>query len=169
MVEFESILKPILKEREARTQRLLQILRAPDDLVSLVLRGHLFIEELLFAAVSARCHDTEQVKRAQLRFPQFVALLRALEKNSVAPPNCWTALSELNSLRNALDQNLEPNDLASRVARIVAAVAEGSVSMKFPETRSSRKALEAGALELQRALLASATEPNWWEPLITEL
>ena len=117
MAEFESSLKPTLEAREARSQRLHQILRTPDDLISLVLRGHLFIEELLFAAIEAHCQDTEHLKAARLRFPQLVALLRALEKISAAPPNYWVALSELNALRNALAHNLEPNDIESRVAR----------------------------------------------------
>ena len=36
MAEFESSLKPVLEVREARSQRLHQILRTPDDLISVV-------------------------------------------------------------------------------------------------------------------------------------
>jgi hypothetical protein len=165
MVEYRSALKPTLEAREARSQRLHQILRTPDDLIALVLRGHLFIEELLFAAVLAHCQDIEHLKAARLRFPQLVALLRALEKISAAPPNYWSALSELNALRNALAHNLEPNDLASRVARFVAAVTEGQEGAKIPEPHSSREALEKALLHLIGGLEVVAV----WQAAVEEL
>lgn len=158
-------MKPTLEAREARSQRLHEILRAPDDLISLVLRGHLFIEELLFAAVSAHCQDIEHIKTARLRFPQLVALLRALEKISAAPPNYWAALSELNTLRNALAHNLEPSDLTSRVARFVGAVAEGSVEAKIPKPYSSREALERALFHLIGGLEVVAV----WQAAVEEL
>lgn len=165
MAEFESSLKPVLEAREARSQRLHQIFRAPDDLIGLVLRGHLFIEELLFVAVEAHCQDTEHLKTARLRFPQLVALLRALEKISAAPPNYWIALSELNALRNALAHNLEPNDLASRVARFVAAVTEGPKGAKISEPHGSREALEHALFHLIGGLEVVAV----WQAAVEEL
>jgi hypothetical protein len=139
MVEYKSPLKSTLEAREARSQRLHQILRTPDDVVGLVLRGHLFIEELLFAAIEAHCQDAEHLKTARLRFPQLVALLRALEKISSVPSHYWTALSELNALRNALAHKLEPNDLASRVARFVDAVAASPDATKITGPHDSRR------------------------------
>ena len=165
MAEFESSLKSIFGAREERSQRFLEILRTPDDLVSLVLRGHLVVEELLFAAVSAHCQEPEHLKTARLRFPQLVALLRALEKDSAVPPNYWTALSELNRLRNALAHNLEPQDLVSRVARFVAVVAEDSTQAKFPEPHSSREALEKALFYLIGGLEVVAV----WQAAVEEL
>ena len=62
MVEYKSALKSTLEAREVRSQRLHEILRTPDDVIGLVLRGHLFIEELLFAAVEAHCKDAEEFR-----------------------------------------------------------------------------------------------------------
>ena len=165
MAEFKSRLKSIFGAREERGQRFHEILRTPDDLVSLVLRGHLVVEELLFAAVSAHCQETEHLKIARLRFPQLVALLRALEKISAVPSNYWTALSELNSLRNALAHNLEPQDLASRVARFVAVIAEGSTEVKLPEPHSSREALETALFLLIGGLEVVAV----WQAAVEDL
>lgn len=165
MAEFESRLKAVFEAREGRGQRFNQILRTPDDLVSLVLRGHLVVEELLFAAISVHCQESEHLKTARLRFPQLVALLRALEKVSAVPPSYWTALSELNSLRNALAHILEPQDLASRVAHFVAVIAEGSTQAKFPEPHSSREALEAALFYLIGGLEVVAV----WQAAVEDL
>ncbi len=165
MAEFKSILKSLLGTREERSQRFDQILRTPDELVGLVLRGHLIVEELLYAAVSAHCQEAGHLRTARLRFPQLVALLRALEKISAVPPNYWTALSELNGLRNALAHNLEPQDLASRATRFVALVAEGSTQAKFPEPYSSPEALETALFYLIGGLEVIAV----WQTAVEEL
>ncbi|MEW6688702.1 MAG: hypothetical protein AB1452_06365 [Pseudomonadota bacterium] len=165
MAEYKSALKSTLEAREARSQRLQEILRTPDDVVGLVLRGHLFIEELLFAAVEAHCKDAEHLKAARLRFPQLVALLRALEKISSVPPNYWTALSELNALRNALAHKLEPNDLASRVARFVGAVAANPDGTQIAGPHTSREALESALLRLIGGLEVVAV----WQVALEEL
>jgi hypothetical protein len=165
MAEYESPLKSTFESREARSQRLHEILRTPDNVIGLVLRGHLFIEELLFAAVEAHCKDAEHLKMARLRFPQLVELLRALEKISSVPPHYWTALSELNALRNALAHKLEPSDLASRVARFVDAVAASPDGTKIPRPHGSREALESALLHLIGGLEVVAV----WQAALEEL
>jgi hypothetical protein len=140
----DSRIDAIFSAGDARSEKLRAFLVGPEDLISLVLRGHLVLEELLFAACAAYCRDAEQLKNARLRFPQLVSLLRALEKISAVPSHYWDALLELNSLRNGLAHKLEHKDLQSRIARFVGIVASnGKTGMKFPQPYSSREALES--------------------------
>ena len=117
--QYESVAAQAFADSDARSDRLLRLLAEPDELVGLTLRGHLVLEELLFAACAAHCQDMEQLKSARLRFPQLVSLLRALEKIPAAPPHFWAALLELNILRNALAHRLEAQDVEARIQRLV--------------------------------------------------
>jgi hypothetical protein len=60
-----------MTQREDDVARLIRLMREPKELVSRVLRGHLLIEEQLFAVCAAHCADVEQLKTARLRFPQL--------------------------------------------------------------------------------------------------
>lgn len=144
MSEYKSIIAPVLDARNERDKQLLSLLTSSDDVITIVLRGHLIVEELLFAAVGAHCQDQEQLKAAKLRFPQLVSILRALEKLPALLPEYWTALGELNSLRNALAHNLEPKDLSSRLLRFVASVEASAKNtvLSIPTPRDSPEALK---------------------------
>lgn len=167
MSEYKSIIAPVLDARDERDKQLSSLLESSNDLITIVLRGHLVVEELLFAAVGAHCQDQEQLKAARLRFPQLVSILRALEKLPALPPEYWAALSELNSLRNALAHNLEPKDLASRVLRFVASVEASAknTALSVPVPRDSPDALKAAFHFLVGGLGMLAV----WQSAIEEL
>lgn len=164
MSDFDSRIKAIFDAGEDRGQRLQLLLSTPDDLISLVLRGHLIIEELLFTAVAAHCRDPEHLDSARLRFPQLVSLLRALEKISSVPSHYWNALLELNALRNCLAHRLEPEDMEARVSRFVSIIANAS-SSKLPEPFTSREALQAAIYYLMGGLEMVAA----WEAAVEAL
>jgi hypothetical protein len=117
MDQFRDKLERIHASRAERDKRLAEILAAEDDLISLVLRGHLVMEELLFSAVAAHCPNAAHLKAANLRFPQVVALLRALDKLPAVPNWLWAALSELNTLRNSLAHRIESPNLTEKIAK----------------------------------------------------
>ncbi len=117
--KFRSTLHSLFEEREVRDKRLFELLTSDDDLVTLVLRGHLVIEELLFSAIAAHCNDPEFLKKANLKFSQLIPLFRALEKLPVMNETDWGVLNELNSLRNALAHNIEPANISVRTERLV--------------------------------------------------
>ena len=142
MTDFDTRINAIFNAGNERSEKLRALLAAPDDLIALVLRGHLVLEELLFAAAAAHCQDPDHLKAARLRFPQLVSLLRALEKISTVPPRFWDALLELNALRNALAHRLEFDDLEHRVNLFVTAAAGDEFIAKVPLPHSSRQALE---------------------------
>lgn len=112
-------LEELSSKREEREKRLIKILTTNDDLVTTVLRGHLIIEESLYATVAAHCQSPDRLKSVQLRFPQLVNLLRSLEKLPLMEEKDWTVLTEINSLRNALAHKVEPGDLSARIEHLV--------------------------------------------------
>lgn len=61
---FESTLRSIFESREIRDKRLFELLKSEDDLVSVVLRSHLVIEELLFSAIAAHCEEPDRLRDA---------------------------------------------------------------------------------------------------------
>lgn len=90
MDDFRAKLKRLFSSGEERSKRLAEILKSEDDLTSIVLRGHLVLEELVFTAVAAHCVNPDYLKKANLRFPQLLAMLRALEKLPSVPEWLWS-------------------------------------------------------------------------------
>jgi hypothetical protein len=82
--------------------QLFEILTSDDDVVTLVLRGHLVIEELLYTAIAAHCQEPDLLKDANLKYSQLIPLFRSLAKIHLMKEKDWAILTELNSLRNAL-------------------------------------------------------------------
>jgi hypothetical protein len=116
--DLQAKLSAISAAGKLRDKQYSAILRSDDEIIALVLRAHLIMEELLFAAVAVYCPTPKYLQDAQLRFPQLAALVRALAKQPF-DSWIWDALSELNALRNALSHNLEPQNISDRVARFV--------------------------------------------------
>jgi|SRR2546427_3075843 len=140
--EFKARLDRLWASRQEQDQHLSQILKTEDDFISIVLRGHLVLEELLYSAIAAHCPASDYLRKANLRFPQLVALLRALEKLPAVPGWLWNALAELNALRNSLAHRLEPADLRARVDRFVGTIPRDSEGDKrFPPPASPKEAV----------------------------
>ena len=121
MVDGQSEMKGLFTAAESRSDRWTELLKQSDDLVAVVLRGHLVFEEILFRVVQSHCTVPEHLAGARLRFLQLLALTRALEKLPAIPPATWQALERLNSVRNALAHNLPTASLAERVSSFVEA------------------------------------------------
>jgi|GEM_PF-4479750 hypothetical protein len=146
-----------------------QILTTEDDLISIVLRGHLVLEELLFSAVAAHCPNAEYLKMANLRFPQLVAMLRALEKLPAVPPWLWKALTELNGLRNSLAHRIELADLNARVERFVSTIPSGlEAEHKLPPPVTQKESVRHALLYMLGALSVVAVFQSAMEELIIE-
>ena len=168
MEEFRDKLDRIHSSLDERDKRLAEILAAEDDLISLVLRGHLVMEELLFSAVAAHCQNAAHLKAANLRFPQVVALLRALEKLPAIPNWLWTALSELNALRNSLAHRIESPNLTEKVANFLNTVPMGETYAKVPKP-TDQKALVKNALHYMfGSMTVAAVFQSVFEELIRQ-
>jgi len=122
MAKHRSIISDHLDAQKERAKAFARLLYDSGDLVSTILRGHLIVEELLFSYVSIHCEDVAHLKNARLRFPQLVAMVRALERLPTMTEEVWTAVMELNALRNVLSHQLEPIDLTERLNKFVARI-----------------------------------------------
>lgn len=119
MSRYSTEIASIFDEADRRSERYLSLLKREGDLPSIVLRGHLVLEELLYQWLHSHCLSPEHLDDARLRFSQLVPLVRALQKIPVGPPSLWQSLSKLNTLRNALAHNLEPPRLSEKVSDFV--------------------------------------------------
>ncbi|MDE2106240.1 MAG: hypothetical protein KGL39_53970 [Patescibacteria group bacterium] len=105
-----------------------QLLPETDDLTLMVLKGHLILEEMLFALVREHCAKPEYLEGARLSFAQLLRLARSLVSAPV-PKEVWTAIAEINRLRNALAHNLRPTDVETRVEEVYRAAIVGMESL----------------------------------------
>jgi hypothetical protein len=166
MSAYETEIAKVFADSDALASKIDRLLPTSNDLVGLVLRGHLIVEELLFAACTAYCRDPAHLKMARLRFPQLVSLLRALEKIPAVPPAYWSALLELNSLRNTLAHQLEHQDLGIRTARFVIAVGQVGLQRALPKPDTSPEALKAALHYIIGGLQAVAVWHSALETLL---
>jgi hypothetical protein len=103
------------------------------DAVVLILKGHLLIEEGLFAAIEAKCESGTYLDNARLTFFQKLQIVRALyiEPNAKKDPMIpmLDAVEALNMLRNRLAHNLEPKDVMPLLKKLHVINKDGAVSL----------------------------------------
>ena len=113
----------------------------PDDPSMIVLKGHLLVERRLNAIISHHTRPSADIASVNLRFPQKVALAKALVANvNLFPPDFWHFAKLLNQLRNDFAHELEPpkSEEHLKAARTMAAAvykkAFDPKSFSIPET-----------------------------------
>lgn len=94
-----------------------QMLPKSDDLSLVVLKGHLIIEEMLYAIAQEHCANPAALEKAKLSFAQLHQLVCALSKLPIMD-TCSPAIGLLNTIRNQLVHNLEPRELEARLAAL---------------------------------------------------
>lgn len=82
------------------------------DGTALLLKGHLLVEEALYAAIQTKCLHPEFILDANLGFAQLLTVAKALffKEDEAA---LWNAIQALNWMRNRLAHDLEPPDMGS--------------------------------------------------------
>lgn len=95
-----------------------ELFEGVSDLTLLVLKAHLLLEEELYNQLRQLFPNPAQYDRLNLRFYQNIILARALciRRTDIGEPiayveQCFDALEALNTFRNRLAHNLEPEDL----------------------------------------------------------
>jgi hypothetical protein len=88
------------------------------DNVTVVLKGHLLVEELLKEYVSLQFKKPEMLKDARLTFHQILCIARA-SSNDASSEKLWLSIEKLNGLRNKLAHSLEPKDLEIKIEEFV--------------------------------------------------
>lgn len=92
----------------------------PDaDLVLVVLKGHLLIEQRLREFVDLRMVSPKALAPAQLESHQVICLAEALTLPGDEQKALWDCIRKLNTLRNEIAHNLVPKGLEQRVSNIV--------------------------------------------------
>jgi hypothetical protein len=87
-----------------------------DDQVSVILKGHLLVEELLVAHVNRKLRKPEEIR--SFKFYHFLCLAKAFESD-VNNQWVWAAVEKLNSIRNKLAHNLEPKGFESLLKEFI--------------------------------------------------
>lgn len=88
-----------------------------DDVIHVLLKGHLLIEESLSDVLDQYVFHREHLEEARLTFAQKAQVARALclRKNSFGE---WDLISAINALRNDLAHKLNSPERAKRLARV---------------------------------------------------
>jgi hypothetical protein len=87
------------------------------DVVTLILKGHLLVEEALFAAVQTKFPHPQYFLDANLRFTQLLSIAKGLFYTEEYAP-VWDAIQALNIVRNRLAHRLEPSVGAEELKKI---------------------------------------------------
>lgn len=97
-------------------ERLLNVLApAANDPTYLVLKTHLLAEEVLYDFLRKNTLRPECLDKVRLSFSQTIALAQAFTPLALADWWGWSALIKLNTLRNLLAHNLQPNNLSDKI------------------------------------------------------
>lgn len=96
------------------------------DLVLVVLKGHLLVEEQLRHVVDEHVGHPNALANAQFSCSQIICLAEAFCADRTAPW-LWMALRNLNSLRNDIAHRIEPKRFQERILDFVSTVGENSV------------------------------------------
>jgi hypothetical protein len=106
----------------------------------MILKGHLLLEELLYAAVVSKCPNPEYLEKAQLSSFQLLSLVRSLylmpsieQRGSFNEEAFWDALEAFNTLRNRLAHKLEPKDLSVLLKRMLVSEFDEPISLANPQ------------------------------------
>lgn len=112
--------------------RIADLLLGGDDLLDVVLRGHLHVEQLLLSMIEHWAVSPRYVADARLSFSQKLSLVRALNLHHPAEP-IWNALAALNTLRNDLAHRLTSDQREKKVSAFIAFTNEDSASVEADE------------------------------------
>jgi len=97
-----------VERNNERYGRIMRLIPAESDTLSLVLKFHLVIEEELVRILNASVKYPEMLSTANLSFAQRLAITRALYDGK-RDHGFWKAAAVLNKLRNELAHELEPD------------------------------------------------------------
>ncbi|WP_158684635.1 hypothetical protein [Pseudoalteromonas sp. T1lg48] len=93
------------------------------DKVTVVLKGHLLVEELLTEFVGLNFSRPNKLKDARFSFHHLLCIARAISKED-SNDNLWSSIEKLNGLRNKLAHSLEPKDLEKRINDFIAQLSD---------------------------------------------
>lgn len=90
----------------------------PADVTTILLRGHLLVEQELFAIVSERCVNPAALDDLRIGFPVLAGMALALVESTPERAWLWLAISQLNAIRNAIAHSIRPPKLMPRLKEL---------------------------------------------------
>lgn len=107
-------------------RRFLTLLPHGKDMVLVVLKGHLLIEEQLRNVVDEHVNHPKALASAQFSCSQIICLVEAFCADRTAPW-LWMSLRNLNSLRNDIAHRIEPKRFQERIADFISTIGQNSM------------------------------------------
>lgn len=104
-------------EFEKAKKRFEEEMESVDEVVHVLMKGHLLIEETLTRIIEQHLFHPEWLSDASLRFYQKSSIARSLclRRHKLGE---WTLMHALNALRNTLAHKLQSEERERRVARV---------------------------------------------------
>ena len=117
MIDVKAQFDQLFSEQERRDAKYRTMLPKTDDVSLVVLKGHLIIEEMLLAIVENHCATPSKLEHAKLSFSQLLHVTQALVRQP-AHDELWSAIAQLNRIRNSLVHNLEPEKIDKELSAL---------------------------------------------------
>lgn len=116
-----------------------------DDLIVIVLRGHLLVEEFLDRLNKHCFHFPEYYDQANLQFSKKLLIARAqVLVPRVNPSSFFDGIKKLNELRNSLAHNLESPKLRNKIKDFLK-----TIESEYPEEFTEHHAYENETIEVR--------------------
>jgi hypothetical protein len=107
------------EERDSLDYFLHHIPENDSDLTLIVLKGHLLIEQRIREFISERMLSPAALDDARLSSYQAICLAEALTLPNAEPKQLWDILRQLNTLRNQMAHNLDPQGVEQRIQKVI--------------------------------------------------
>jgi hypothetical protein len=92
------------------------------DDVLIILKGQLLIEKRVREFIYSRMQNPDAFQRERFTASQCIAIGESMCLKNPEPEWLWKQIKELNTIRNKLAHNLEPEHIEKRIANLVSAV-----------------------------------------------
>jgi hypothetical protein len=97
--------------------RFSELLFKIDDIMLIILKGHLLIEEQLNAMIDGILPNPQALKRAKLGCFERIQLAKALTPHNSL--TCFDAFEKLNNIRNQYAHNIEPPKIDDKISKFI--------------------------------------------------
>lgn len=108
---MSKFVKPLDEHIILRNMRLME---PSPDLIVVILRGHLLVEEMLRRILQKHAVDPAALEDARLTFFQVLRMVQAIAAHP-GRVDLWKELEQLNRIRNILAHQSEPTDIEKTV------------------------------------------------------
>ena len=110
---------------------------ATEDEVLIILKWHLIVEEGLNRYLDINLKSSKYLDQARFSFHQKLCLVRSLNDSSEVDDMIWDQYVKLNSIRNKIAHNLEPNNIKELIKQFNESVVRPYTEDEYDEANLS--------------------------------